>query len=138
MLYLLDTDIFSLYLQGNLKVFDAVVRHPAMDLALSIISVEELWSGWWTPILRAKTPDRTAEAYRRLTETVDELRNWSLVSFSEPALRRYEGLKRLKLNVRGNDLRIAAIALELSAVVVTRNSRDFGRVGGLTIEDWSK
>ena len=137
MLYLLDTDIFSLYLQGHPSVFRSVVGHQAADLGLSIISVEELWSGWWTPIHRAKTPDRTAAAYRRLTETVEELRNWALVSVSEPALRRYEGLKRQKLNVGGNDLKIAAIALELSAVVVTRNARDFNRVGGLTLEDWS-
>jgi tRNA(fMet)-specific endonuclease VapC len=138
MLYILDTDIFSLYLQGNLNVFDAVIRHAATDLAVSIITVGELWSGWWTPIHRAKTEDQTAEAYRRLTETLNELRNWNVITFHKPALQTYTVLKQRKLNVGGNDLRIAAIALELSATVVTRNVTDFGRVANLTIEDWSK
>jgi predicted nucleic acid-binding protein len=35
------------------------------------------------------------------------------------------------------DRKIAAIALELGASVVTNNVRDFGRISQLLIEDWS-
>ena len=35
-----------------------------------------------------------------------------------------------------NDLLIAAIALANSVVLVTHNIREFGRVGGLRVEDW--
>jgi tRNA(fMet)-specific endonuclease VapC len=137
MLYLLDTDTFSLYLNGDVKVLGRVIGPSASDLALSIITVEELWSGWWTATRQAKNPAQAAVAYDRLTETITELRNWLVVPFPLPAMYRHNVLKRQKLNVGGNDLKIAAIALELSAIVVTRNARDFNRVGGLSLEDWS-
>ena len=50
---------------------------------------------------------------------------------------RFDRLTALKLNVRKMDLRIAAMAFEHGAVVVTRNVRDFKRVPGLLVEDWT-
>ncbi len=44
----------------------------------------------------------------------------------------------MKLNVGHDDLRIAAIALENNAVVVTRNTRDFARVPELKVENWAE
>jgi predicted nucleic acid-binding protein len=36
------------------------------------------------------------------------------------------------------DLRIAAIVPENNATLVSRNLRDFQRVSGLVVEDWSQ
>ena len=60
-----------------------------------------------------------------------------IISFSEPAIIRYEQLKSQKLNIRKMDLRIAAIVLDKGGVLVTHNTRDFQRVPNLVIEDWS-
>ena len=35
------------------------------------------------------------------------------------------------------DLKIAAIALAYDAIVLTRNLKDFSRVPGLRVEDWT-
>ncbi len=52
-------------------------------------------------------------------------------------MQRYQKLVKQKLNVGKMDLRIAAIALDQNAVVVSRNMRDFQRVPGLVVEDWT-
>jgi len=45
-------------------------------------------------------------------------------------------LKKFEIGV--NDLAIAAIALSVSGVLVTRDIVDFQRVPNLQIEDWTK
>jgi tRNA(fMet)-specific endonuclease VapC len=61
-----------------------------------------------------------------------------ILSFTEPAIARFERLRAMKLGVGAMDLRIAAIALEHGATVVTRNTRDFQRIPGLPLDDWSQ
>jgi tRNA(fMet)-specific endonuclease VapC len=72
-----------------------------------------------------------------MAATAGALRQLQVVTCNRTALDRYDVLRAQKLNVGNNDLRIAAIALEAGATVVTRNLRDFRRVPGLACEDWS-
>ena len=60
-----------------------------------------------------------------------------ILSLTEPAILRYEGLKALKLNVGKRDLCIAAITLENAGILITRNFRDFQRIPNLRLENWS-
>lgn len=94
-------------------------------------------TGWYAEIRQAKNPAQAARAYEQLALTVKFFAVTTLLPYTEMDMARFEQLLRLKLNVGKNDLRIAAIALENNAVVVTRNGRDFGRVPDLVIEDWT-
>jgi tRNA(fMet)-specific endonuclease VapC len=49
----------------------------------------------------------------------------------------YQELKRQRLRVGSQDLRIAAITLANQGCLVTRNRSDFERISGLTLEDWT-
>jgi tRNA(fMet)-specific endonuclease VapC len=107
------------------------------DLAITILSVEEQLSGWYRRLRKAKTPEELAKVYDRLTTTVRSISRLPILSFGEAAIRQAGSLQAARLNVRKTDLSIAAIALEHHAVMVTRNLRDFQRVPGLLVEDWS-
>ena len=87
---------------------------------------------------KAKKPAALAAVYERMAQTVVFLGHLPIISFTVPAIDCYESLKRLKLKVKKTDLRIAAIAREHNAILVSRNSRDFARIPGLRLEDWSK
>jgi tRNA(fMet)-specific endonuclease VapC len=137
-LYVLDTDTFQLFQDDNPTVVARVCAVPPTELAISVISVEEQLSGWYTQLRQAKNETRLAWAYRRLAAAIRSFTKVDVVDFDEPAIRRYEQLKKLKLKVRKMDLRIAAIVLERDAILVTRNMRDFRHVPALRLEDWSK
>lgn len=136
--YLVDTDILSLFLQRHVQVVASVERHKADDVSTSIITMQEIWDGWVAALAKSKTPDRLGRVYQRFTDTLNDLKQWRIETFSTPAIVRFEALKKMKLNVASKDLKIASIALESGATVVTRNLRDFQRVPGLACEDWSQ
>jgi len=136
-IFLLDTDILSLYQRNHTQVLAAIANHSTDQLCLSSISIEEQISGWSGLSRSAKNHQQQAQAAMLLSTLVVSWNRFAIVPLTEAALRRFDLLVRAKLNVRYNDLRIAAIALELGAAIVTRNRRDFGRVTGLVIEDWS-
>ncbi len=135
--YILDTDTLSLLQYGHPKVWHEVgARHPS-ELAITVISLEEQLSGWYTLLRKARHPDDLARVYQKLVDTVRSIAQLRMLPFTVRAIGRYQQLIPMKMNVRRMDLRIAAIALEQGATLVTRNVRDFGRVPGLVLEDWS-
>lgn len=135
--FILDTDILSLYQHGHVKVGPAVDAHPPKSIGITIISVEEQVMGWLAAARQSKRHDRRAWAFQGLTDAVTSWERFAIVTYGEPAMLRYDRLRKLNLRVGGQDLRIAAIALEAGATVVTKNRVDFCRVPGLTIVDWS-
>jgi tRNA(fMet)-specific endonuclease VapC len=130
--------MLTLFAEGQPAVCARVQATPPETLCTTIISVQQQLDGWNDCLPRAKTRAKLAGLYQKFTFTVQFLSRLRIVSFGEPAIERFEHLKKLKLNVGSMDLRIAAIVLEQDATLVTRNLRDFRRVPGLRIEDWSK
>ncbi|MGB2609860.1 MAG: type II toxin-antitoxin system VapC family toxin [Isosphaeraceae bacterium] len=134
-LFVLGTDLLTLYYRGDPIVVRSVDARPATDLAISALTVDEQLTGWYTLPRQARRTEEIARAYAHLGDAVVRLARWRILPYTESAIARVAQLKVLRLTVRLLDLRIAAIPLETGAVVVAHNQRDFGRVPGLVVED---
>lgn len=137
-LTVLDTDVLTLFQRGDPGVVRRVQALPIREIAVCIISVEEELTGWYSRLRRARRRDELAEIYNRMTRAVRFLARLQILSFTEPAILRFEDLRKKHRRLGKNDLRIAAIALEEDAVLATRNIRDFNQVNGLRVDDWTR
>ena len=60
-----------------------------------------------------------------------------VLPFDDKAALKFESLIAQRVRVGTMDLRIASIALSEGLTLVTRNTRDFSKVPGLAILDWT-
>jgi tRNA(fMet)-specific endonuclease VapC len=88
-------------------------------------------------IRRAKSPNELVLAYQRLKELLDDFKTINLLDFNSDACSIYNDLVSQKIRIGTQDLRIAAIALAFKGVIVTRNQRDFGKIPGVQLENWT-
>lgn len=135
MIYLLDTNILIYLIKNQPPVVAERIDALSEDdsLCMSFITWAELLKG--------------AERSTRKTDVLNRLESLARqVPVRYPAgpriCRHYaEQATRLKdagTPIGANDLWIACHALAEDATVVTHNAREFGRVTGLRVEDWSE
>jgi tRNA(fMet)-specific endonuclease VapC len=99
--------------------------------------VEEQLRGRLAQIAEAKDAAKQSVAYQRLVETVLLLSEFQILPYDEKSQEYYRGLKTQRIRIGTQDLRIASIALAHNGVLLTRNLRDFEKIPGLSIQDWS-
>jgi len=137
--YILDTDCFSLWQQNHPIVMQRVEAN-AKNIAVTIVTVEEVIRGWFNVIRQASAPsqaDKLVLAYTSLWDTLDDFKNLNILKFDQNAFTIYTEFRSQKIRIGTQDLRIAAIVLANNAILVTRNYRDFSQVPDLVQEDWT-
>ena len=138
---LLDTDHLSVLQWQEQPACDQLLARldqlPADDIATSIISFHEHVQGWQAFLNRARKSHEIVQAYAKLEVVWRSFLKMNVLSFSAEALARFTELRRQCPRVQTMDLRIAAIALTTHSMLLSRNLRDFARVPGLVVEDWT-
>src|SRR6266849_6594700 len=124
-LFILDTDHLTLLQHDHPSVKARVLAANARDVAITLITIEEQLSGWYTKIRQAKKPKEIDTAYAGFFQSYETTRRLRVLPFSATAVDRYLLLRKAHPRSGKMDLAIAAIALEEKAVLVTRNHQDF-------------
>ena len=131
-LYLLDTDICSYIMKrSHPALLSKIQAVPLAHQAISIITLSELLYG----VKLSSKPKQSREALDAFVLHLAVL-DWSGEAAEHYADIRAD-LKKRGQPIGSNDLLIAAHARSLKATLVTNNVREFAKVKGLKVENWT-
>ncbi|MGH9835904.1 MAG: type II toxin-antitoxin system VapC family toxin [Blastocatellia bacterium] len=131
MTYLLDTNVcIRLLNNSSPKAAQRLASVNPLEVFICSIVKAELFYGAY----------KSQKKATNLTNVNAFCSQFISLPFDDPASE-ISGRERARLATLGtpiglHDLLIAAIALANQATLVTHNTREFGRVAGLQIEDW--
>jgi tRNA(fMet)-specific endonuclease VapC len=128
--YLLDTSICVYAIKRLPAVIDRLQKLSPEDVAISVVTLAELWFG-----------ARTSSRPERTRANVDKfLVPFTVIPFDAEAAERYAEarwqLERTGQPIGERDLLISATALSRGFTIVTHNVDEFTRVPGLVVQDW--
>jgi len=106
------------------------------DAFTTIITVHEITQGWAAEINRRKPGWEQLQPYRQFQQAIDAFSKITILPFDEDAVETFHRLRAQRLKVGTMDLKIAAIVLSHSALLLSRNLVDFQKVPGLRVENW--
>ena len=137
---ILDTDHITVLRHPEHSQYASLSSRMAeladQKFATTVVSLEEDMRGWLAAIRRARKAHDQILYYTRLVGLIRFFSKWRILPFNEPAADRFERLRSDRIRIGSQDLKIAAIALESDALLLSANLRDFQRVPGLRVEDW--
>jgi tRNA(fMet)-specific endonuclease VapC len=130
--YMLDTDICSYVMKRSNELLLKRLKEVAVaDVCISVITKSELLYG----VEISKKANQDEAALNAFLSYIEVLEFPDKASPHYASIRAH--LKKSGTLIGANDLFIAAHAQSLGLTLVTHNTREFGRVPRLAIEDWT-
>ncbi len=138
MFVILDTNHYRELLHRTKlgTVLDERLPDANADAFTTIVTVQEILQGWTAEINRHKSGRDQIKAYEQFQNAIGDFANITILPFDEEAAEAFHRLQSLRLNVGSIDLKIAAIAVSHSALLLSRNLKDFAKLSDLRVENW--
>ena len=133
MKYSLDTNTCIRYINGrSIAIRRKLPTIPAHDIVVCSVVRGELFYG----SAKSQTPEQSVEKQVRF------LKPYATLPYDDVAAKEY-GRIRAHLEALGTpigpyDMQVAAIAVVHNLILVTHNTREFGRILWLNIQDWEE
>ena len=131
MKFLLDTDTCIYALKQDAVVLKNLLAQSREDVAVSVITEAELRTGAAKSVAAAKTLRLLDNFLRPLT--ILEFTSSDAASYAQVRAK----LERPGTPIGPLDTLIAAQAVARKLVLVSNNEREFGRVAGLRLQNWT-
>ena len=129
-MYVLDANSLVYFFKGMGRVGERLLSTPPREIALPAIVLYELEVG----IAKSSSPEK------RRAQLADFLSIVNVLPFAEAEAKASAkiraALEKVGRPIGPLDTLIAGTAMSHGATLITHNVREFGRVEGLTIEDW--
>jgi tRNA(fMet)-specific endonuclease VapC len=118
------------------RLVERMTHSQDQQFGIPIVAVEETMRGWLAAIAKERLARRQVAAYRELSSLFEFFATIPIAPFDEAAADRYDSLQAARVRIATRDLKIAAISLARSALLLTANRRDFEKVPVLRFENW--
>ena len=132
MKFLLDTDTCIYALKQNERVLRQLLSAAREDVAVSVITEAELRTG----AAKSSHPTKTVRLVENFLVPLTLLEFTSIDAIAYAAVR--SKLEREGTPIGPLDTLIASQAIARNLVLVSNNEREFRRVAGLNVENWSR
>jgi tRNA(fMet)-specific endonuclease VapC len=130
-MHLLDTNVCIKYLNGrSASIRERLEQTSASDIAVCSIVKAELFAG----ALKTHDPKVTLARQQRFLDLFVSYPFDDIAALQYATVR--STLETAGTPIGPHDLEIASIALANGLILVTNNTREFGRITGLSLEDW--
>ena len=132
MKFLLDTDTCIYALKQDARVLERLLANEREDVALSVITEAELRTG----AAKSSSPVKTLRLIENFLQplTIVEFSSADAVTYAQVRAK----LERAGTPIGPLDTLIASQALARQLTLVSNNVREFGRVAGLSVENWAR